>query len=64
MLNFKYILYAKSGDPDQTPRFAASDLVLNSSLMSHKKDAKIKWVKVIFKSFNWESLSLLMNDFI
>ena len=31
----KEILYANSGEPDQTPRFAASDLVLHCLPMSH-----------------------------
>ena len=31
--------------PDQTPRFAASDLVLHCLPMSHKKDARLIWVK-------------------
>ena len=33
-----------SGDPDQTPRTAASDLVLNCFPTYHKKDAKLIWV--------------------
>ena len=35
----------KSGDPDQTPRSAASGLVLHCLPMSHKKDARLIWVK-------------------
>ena len=38
---------ANSGEPDQTPRFAVSDLVLHCLLMSHKKDARLIWVKRI-----------------
>ena len=34
-----------SGDPDQTPHFAASDLVLHCLSMSHKKDTRLIWVK-------------------
>ena len=34
-----------SGDPDQTPRSAASDLGLHCLSMSHKKDARLIWVK-------------------
>ena len=30
-----------SGDPDQMPRFAGSDLGLYSLTMSHKKDARL-----------------------
>ena len=30
-------LYANSGEPGQTPRFAASDLVLHCWPMSHKR---------------------------
>ena len=32
-----------SGEPGQTPRFAASDLVLHCLPMSNKKDAKLIW---------------------
>ena len=40
----KKILYANSGEPDQTPLFAASDLVLHCLPMSHKKDSMLIWV--------------------
>ena len=33
--------------PDVTPRFAASRLGLFSFLMSHKKDARLIWAKLI-----------------
>ena len=33
------------GDPDQTPHSAASGLGLRCLPMSHKKDARFKWVK-------------------
>ena len=36
---------SNSGEPDQTPRFAASDLVLHCLSMSHKKDVRLIWVK-------------------
>ena len=39
------VINANSVDPDQTPRFAASDLDLNCLPMSHLWDAKHKWVK-------------------
>ena len=38
-------MQANSGEPDQTPRFATSDLVLHCLSMSHKKEAMLKWVK-------------------
>ena len=38
-------MQANSGEPDQMPCFAASDLVLNYLRMSHKKDTRLKWVK-------------------
>ena len=41
----KKLLFANSGEPDQTPRFVASDLVLHYLPMSHKKDARLIWVK-------------------
>ena len=44
--NFKkVILQANSAEPDQTPRSAASDMVLHCLSMSHKKDARLIWVK-------------------
>ena len=41
----KKISYANSGEPDQTLRFAASDLVLHCLPMSRKKDTRLIWVK-------------------
>ena len=46
-LNFKRNLCANIGQPGQTPHFVASDLVFHCLLMSHKKDARLKWVKTI-----------------
>ena len=37
---------SNSGDPNQTPRSAASDLDLCSLPMSHKKDARLIWVNL------------------
>ena len=37
---------ANSGEPDQTPPFAASDLGLHCWPLSHKKDARLIWVNV------------------
>ena len=37
----KYILKVNSVEPDQTPRFVASDLVLHCLPMSHNKDARL-----------------------
>ena len=37
---------ATSGDPDQTPRIAASDLGLHCLPLSDKKDDRHIWVKV------------------
>ena len=41
----KEISFCKDGEPDQTPRFAASDLVLHCLPMFHKRDAKLIWLK-------------------
>ena len=38
-------LFANSGEPDQTPHLAASDLVFHCLPMSHTKDARLIWVK-------------------
>ena len=48
-LLFKFLmklLFANSGELDQTPRFAASDLVLHGLPMPHKKDAMLMWVNL------------------
>ena len=37
------LLFLNSGEPDQTPRFAASGLVLYCLPMSHEKDARLIW---------------------
>ena len=41
-------LFANSGDPDQTPRSAASDLGLHCLQMSPLWDARLIWVKPVF----------------
>ena len=41
----KKLLYKNSGEPDQTPRCAASDLIMHCLSMSHKKDDRHIWVK-------------------
>ena len=43
------ILCADSGDPDQMPRSAASDLGLHCFPMSHKKNARLIWINVVNK---------------
>ena len=40
-------LRQSSGDPDQMPHSVASGLGLHSLPMSHKKDARITWVKKV-----------------
>ena len=39
-----YILEANSAESDQMLHSPASDLVLHCFLMSHEKDAMLKWV--------------------
>ena len=41
-------MQANSGDPYQTPNFAASGLCLHCLPMSHKKVARLIWVKAAF----------------
>ena len=43
------ILLANRIAPDGTPRLAASHLGLFCLPMSHKKDARLIWVKIIYK---------------
>ena len=40
------ILQANSGDPDETPQYLASCLGLHDLPTSHKKDDRLKWVKI------------------
>ena len=44
-IQFLNILKANSRDPDQTPHFAVSGLGLHCLPMSHKKGARLIWVK-------------------
>ena len=39
-------LFAKSGDPDQTPHSAASDLGLHCLLITLLHVSRLQWVKV------------------
>ena len=39
------LLFASSREPDQTPCLAASDLVLHCLPITHKKNARLIWVK-------------------
>ena len=39
--NLNRKIFANSGDPDQTPHYAASDLGLHCLPMSHNKDARL-----------------------
>ena len=41
-----------SEEPDQTPRFAASNLVLRCLPMSHKKDSRLIWVNKLSESLH------------
>ena len=43
-LNLKRTFCKKSGDPDQTPRYLASDLCLRCLSMPHKEDTRLIWV--------------------
>ena len=54
---------ANSGDPDQTPHHAASGLGLHCLHMSHKKDARLMWVKDLglIKLFLNEELGLSLE---
>ena len=43
-------LYANSGDPDQTPRSAASDLSLHCLPITLLGVSRLKWVKCLFRN--------------
>ena len=53
---FKKKICKQTGEPDQTPRLAASDLVLHCLPMSHKKDARLIWVKILKYIFKRSAL--------
>ena len=57
----KEFLFANSGEPDQTPHFVASDLVLHCLPMSHKKDARLLWVECMMNVEASQSTSLRYN---
>ena len=44
---FIQILISNSGEPDQTPRFVASDLVLHCLPSSHKKDLDLYGLMIL-----------------
>ena len=46
-----------SGEPDQMPRFVASDLVLHCLPMSHKKDSRLIWVKTDYHLMQVKSIA-------
>ena len=56
------LLFANSGEPDQTPQFVAFDLVSHYLPISHNKDARLIWVKqcILGKTM---SLALTTRDF-
>ena len=39
-------LFASSGDPDQTPRSAATDLGLHCLPVTHLRVSRLQWVNV------------------
>ena len=47
-------LYANSGDPDQTPRSAASDLGLHGLPINLLGVSRLQWIKV----FIWATLEI------
>ena len=48
LFSFKNIILSTNcEEPDQTSRFATSDLVLQCLPMSHKNDAWLIWVKLL-----------------
>ena len=53
---------ANSGDPDQTPSFAASDLGLHGLPMSHKKDSRRIHVRVNGKISDHPGISVIFVD--
>ena len=55
--SYSNIQQENSGDPDKTPRSAASGLGRHCLTMSHKKDAILIWVNV--KKYQTRILKLL-----
>ena len=51
-------LFANSGDPDQTPHSAASDLGLHCLLMSLLQVSRLQWVKIMSHSITPDRRSI------
>ena len=49
------ILLANSGNPDQTPRYVASDLDLHCLPLSHKKDARLIWANIFTREIRLDN---------
>ena len=48
-------LFANSGDPDQTPRSAASDLGLHCLPVICLGASSLQWVKIVYANYiTWE----------
>ena len=58
----KKLLFANSGEPDQTPRFAASDLVMHCLPMSRKKVAMLIWVNLNLASKCMQFFPIYFSD--
>ena len=54
-------MYANSADPDQTSRPSASDLGLHSLPLSHKRDARLIWVKTLHTTIPHDKLKFKRN---
>ena len=52
---------ANSVDPDQTPRFAASDLGLHCLPMSLLWDARHKWIKKKQVQYGWPMMQNILR---
>ena len=52
-------IFANSGDPDQMPHSAASDLGLHSLSVTHLGVSSVQWVKLLFAVVIGRIISLI-----
>ena len=57
-------LFANSGDPDQMPHTAASDLDLYCLPVTHLRVSRLRWVKVILPEFRSSYIRPYIQNFV
>ena len=57
----KKLLYTNSGEPDQTPYFAAADLVLHCLPMSYKNYSRLIWVNCSLPNASLQTVHMVLS---